>query len=97
VEVHVGDALAYDLVEGEKRPLRPERRRLRRRHPPARAQQRPKQFPRCLRQGAVVGAGYDQGVTVEDGPAVQEGDEVGALEDQMGGKGTRYELIEHAV
>ena len=42
VEVHMGDALAHDLVEGEEGSLRPQGRPLRCRHPSPGPEQRPR-------------------------------------------------------
>lgn len=44
-----------------------------------------------------MGAGHDQGVAIEDGPVVEEGDDGVLLQHHVGRKGAFNELIEQAV
>jgi len=92
----MGHALANVLVQGEERPLGPQRRDLGRRHPPAGVEERPEEIPGGLGQVGVVGAGHDQGVAVKHGPVVEEGEQGGLVQHHVGGHPAGDDAVEYA-
>lgn len=85
MQVGVGDALADDVVEGEERPVTPQRTALCRRHPSGRLPHARSRLSGELGDGWMVTAGDNQSVAVEQRPDVQEGDDISVLEHHVCG------------
>ena len=97
VEVHVGHALADDLVQGEKGPFGTERDSLRCRDAPADVEEGGEKVGREVGERAVVLFRHHEDVAVEDGEVVQEGDDVALVQDDVSSELAVYDPVEYAV
>ena len=97
VEVHVGHALADDLVQGEKSPFGTERDPLRCRDAPADVEEGTEKVGRQVGERAVVLFRHHEDVAIEDGEVVQEGDDVALVQDNVSRELAVYDPVEYAV
>ncbi len=96
VEVHVRDALADDVVEGEEGALGGQGGPLGPGHPSPGVHKGPQLFGWKVQKGGHVPAGNHQGVAFEHRPGVQKPDEGRFVEDHKGRPLAGHDLVEHA-
>ena len=92
----VGDALADDVVEGEERPVGAEGVALGGGHPPPASRSGPSSAGWQRPDGGGVPARDDQGVALEHRAGVEEAQELGFVEHQVGRPGAGDDLVEDA-